>query len=204
MLRKNCLGEVNCRDPRESRGIAHAGSTTSLREFPGSLAGQKRGSRPCERRICEERRQGNGQRFALCQLRALGTVLRALGTVLNCCIIGFDDQPARCRFDGKGQYYMKSGPSPFSWCPTPFTDSSPRRGRFRATSWFDTFVSYDQATGQHRCDRTPTRVEIIVAHRGYQTTRATFQLAKLHSTRSGETEVFDLPAIEMPPCAGKN
>jgi hypothetical protein len=78
-----------------------------------------------------------------------------------------------------------------------------KRGNFAAKAWFDTFASYDQKSG-HRCDRIPSRVEVIITRPRYLTKRATFNLTDLKSREAGETQVFDLPAIQLEPCQGQS
>ena len=80
---------------------------------------------------------------------------------------------------------------------------SDRHGKFRANAWFDTFVSYDPQAG-HRCDRVPTRVEVVVTRTKYLSKRVTLDLAKLSAVREGDVQVFDLPAIELEPSEGKS
>jgi hypothetical protein len=74
-----------------------------------------------------------------------------------------------------------------------------KRGRFKASAWFDTFTSYDPATG-HRCDRTPSRVEVIVTRPKFLSKRVLLDLASLTSVKEGDVQVFEVPAIELEPC----
>jgi hypothetical protein len=78
-----------------------------------------------------------------------------------------------------------------------------RRGKFRASAWFDTFTSYDPQTGHH-CDRTPSQVELVVTRPKYLSKRVMLDLADLKSIKEGDVQVFELPVIELEACQSES
>ena len=84
--------------------------------------------------------------------------------------------------------------------PDHFT--SDRLGRFRATSYFDTFSSYVPGSG-HVCDREAKTVEVFVTKSGYRSRRARFELKALASVQEGGVVIYELPIVELEPSAKK-
>jgi hypothetical protein len=80
--------------------------------------------------------------------------------------------------------------------------TSDRLGRFRATSYFDTFASYASGSG-HVCDREAKTVEVFVTKAGYRSRRARFELKVLASAQEAGVVVYEIPALELEPSAKK-